>query len=115
MFANVNEEVGNIAGMVGQTPFDYNSEIYSMIRNLSETVIIPIAGIILTFVLCYELIQMILEKNNMADDVFCKGGISNARKSNTETAVNHLWLRIYPVHRGDVGLCKLNTHKLGII
>ena len=67
MFAHVNEEVGNIAGLVGQTPFDYNAEIYNMIRNLSELVIIPIAGIILTFVLCYELIQMILEKNNMAE------------------------------------------------
>ena len=67
MFAHVNDEVGNIAGLVGQTPFDYNSEIYNMIRNISELVIIPIAGIILTFVLCYELIQMILEKNNMAE------------------------------------------------
>ena len=67
MFAHVNDEVGNIAGLVGQTPFGYNSAIYNMIRTLSETVIIPIAGIILTFVLCYELIQMILEKNNMAE------------------------------------------------
>jgi len=67
MFAHVNDEVGNIAGLVGQTPFEYNSAIYNMIRTLSETVIIPIAGIILTFVLCYELIQMILEKNNMAE------------------------------------------------
>ena len=67
MFAHVNEEVGNIAGQVGATPFDYNSEIYHMIRNLSETVIITIAGMILTFVLCYELIQMILDKNNMAN------------------------------------------------
>ena len=49
------------------------------------------------------------------DDVFCKGGISNAQKSNTETAVNHLWLRIYPVHKGDVYLCKLNTDRLRII
>ena len=67
MFAHVNDEVGHIAGLVGQTPFDYNSAIYNMIRTISETVIIPIAGIILTFVLCYELIQMILEKNNMAE------------------------------------------------
>jgi len=67
LFNHVNDEVGNIAGLVGQTPFDYNSEIYSMIRNISEIAIIPIAGIILTFVLCYELIQMILDKNNMAE------------------------------------------------
>jgi len=67
MFASVNEEVGNIAVQVGASPFDWNSEIYGMIRSLSETVIIPVAGVILTFVLCYELIQMILEKNNMAN------------------------------------------------
>ena len=67
MFVHVNEEVGSITAQIGATPFDYNSEIYNMIRTLSETVIIPIAGMILTFVLCYELIQMILEKNNMAE------------------------------------------------
>jgi len=67
MFAHVNEEVGNIATQVGASPLDFNPEIYNMIRTLSETVIIPIAGIILTFVLCYELIQMILEKNSMAE------------------------------------------------
>jgi hypothetical protein len=67
MFNQFNDEVNDIATQVGATPFDYNSEIYNMIRTLSETVIIPIAGIILTFVLCYELIQMILEKNNMAE------------------------------------------------
>jgi len=67
MFAHVNDEVGNIATQVGASPLDFNPEIYNMVRTLSETVIIPIAGIILTFVLCYELIQMILERNNMAE------------------------------------------------
>ena len=67
MFEEVNREIGNIASQVGQTPQGWNSGVFSLIRTLSETVIIPIAGVILTFVLCYELITMIIEKNNMAD------------------------------------------------
>jgi hypothetical protein len=71
MYDTVNAEVGNIAANVGQTPAGWNPGIYSMIRTLSETAVIPIAGIILTFVLCYELIQLIIEKNNMHEfDVF---------------------------------------------
>lgn len=65
MFDNVNTQVGEIAGDVGMTPSAWNGNIFSMVRSLSETVIIPIAGIILTFVMCYELIQMVIEKNNM--------------------------------------------------
>ena len=67
MFNTVNTKVGEIAGEVGQTPFSWNSGVYSMIRNISETVIVPIAGVILTFVMCYELIQLVTEKNNMHD------------------------------------------------
>jgi hypothetical protein len=67
MYDRLNEQAGEIAGQVGQTPGDWNPGIFSMIRSLSEVVIIPVAGMILTFVLCYELIQMILEKNNMHD------------------------------------------------
>ena len=67
MFADVNEKVGTIASEVGQTPSGWNGSIYSMIRGLSENVIVPIAGIIITFVLCYELITMITEKNNLHD------------------------------------------------
>lgn len=67
MFDTVNTKVGEIAGEVGQTPLAWNSGVYSMIRNLSETVIVPIAGVILTFVMCYELIQLVTEKNNMHD------------------------------------------------
>ena len=65
MFTDVNDKVGVIASEVGQTPSTWNGSIYSMIRGLSESVIVPIAGIIITFVLCYELISMITEKNNM--------------------------------------------------
>jgi hypothetical protein len=67
MFDEVNTKVGEIATQVGQTPEGWNSGVFSLIRTLSETVIIPVAGIILTFVLCYELITMIIEKNNMHD------------------------------------------------
>lgn len=67
MFDNVNQKVGEIAGEVGMTPSAWNGGVFSMIHNLSETVIIPIAGVILTFVMCYELIQMVMEKNNMHD------------------------------------------------
>ena len=67
MFNTVNTKVGEIAGEVGQTPLSWNSGVYSMIRNISETVIVPIAGVILTFVMCYELIQLVTKKNNMHD------------------------------------------------
>ena len=81
LFDQVNDAVGDVAADVGKTPQDWNAGVFSMIRSLSDNVIVPIAGIILTFVLCYELISMITEKNNMHDDVCCKRCISNA--SNT--------------------------------
>ena len=67
MFDNVNQRVGEIAGEVGMTPSAWNGGVFSMIQSLSETVIIPIAGIILTFVMCYELIQMVIDRNNLHD------------------------------------------------
>ena len=67
MFTDVNDKTSTIASQVGQTPQAWNGSIFSMIRNLSDSVIIPIAGLIITFVLCYELISMITEKNNMHD------------------------------------------------
>ncbi len=67
MFDSVNEKVGEIAGQVGTTPQAWNSTVYNMVRNLSETVILPIAGLILAFVMTLELIQIITEKNNMHD------------------------------------------------
>ena len=66
-FDTVNTKVAEIAGEVGMTPSGWNGGIFNMIRSLSETVIVPIAGIILTFVMCYELIQLIVEKNNLHD------------------------------------------------
>ena len=67
MFGDVNDKVGTIAVEVGKSPSDWNNTIFSMIRNLSENVIVPIAGIIITFVLCYELINMLIERNTMHD------------------------------------------------
>ena len=65
IFTELNTQIGDISNQVSQTPEQWNSGVFSMIRNLSETVVIPIAGVILTFVVCYELIQMIVERNNM--------------------------------------------------
>jgi hypothetical protein len=67
MFNEVNDKVGEIAGQVGQTPQGWNAGIFDLVRTLSETVVIPVAGVILTFILCYELIHMVIEKNNMHD------------------------------------------------
>ena len=67
MFNDVNTKVGTIAGEVSQTPSSWNSSIFNMVKNLSENVIVPIAGMIITFVLCYELITMVMEKNNLHD------------------------------------------------
>ena len=67
LFDDVNTKVGTIATEVGRTPQSWNSSIFNMVRNLSENVIVPIAGLIITFVLCYELITVITEKNNMHD------------------------------------------------
>jgi len=67
LFDSVNRQVGEVATNIGQTPAEFMPGVFDMIRNLSNTVIVPIAGVILTFVMTYELIQMILEKNNMHD------------------------------------------------
>ena len=67
MFDSVNQQVGQIAGDVGTTPANFSPAIFSMIRNISESVILPIAGMVLTFIACYELIQMLIEHNNLAN------------------------------------------------
>ena len=67
IFDAVNGQVGEIATEVGTTPQNFSPAIFTMIRNLSENVIMPIAGIILTFIACYELIQLIISYNNLAN------------------------------------------------
>ena len=65
MFSDVNQKTSEIASQVGKTPQSWNSNIFSMIKGLSDNVIVPIAGIIITMVLCYELITMLTERNNL--------------------------------------------------
>lgn len=67
LFDNVNNQVGEIANQVGTSPAAWNAGVFSLIRQLSETVVLPIAGLVLTFVMCYELIQMIIDRNNLHD------------------------------------------------
>ena len=67
MFDSVNQRVGDIATQVGTTPAAFSPGIFGMFRNVSESVIVPIAGMILTFIACYELIQMIIDHNNLAN------------------------------------------------
>lgn len=66
-FDSVNNQVGQIATEVGQTPANFSPAVYNMIRTLSENVIMPIAGLILTFIACYELIQLVIGHNNLAN------------------------------------------------
>ena len=78
MFDSVNGQVGEIAVQVGKTPQAWNGTIYSMIQTLSENVMVPIAGVILAFVMTLELIQMVADKNNMRTP---KGSSRGARVS----------------------------------
>jgi len=65
LFGNLNQQIAEISTQVGSTPQAWNSGIHDMIRNLSQSVILPIAGMILAFVMTLELIQLVMEKNNM--------------------------------------------------
>ena len=67
LFDTVNTRVGEIAVQVGTTPAAWNAGVFSLIRQISEAVILPIAGLILTFVATYELIQMLIDRNNLHD------------------------------------------------
>jgi len=67
LFSDVNNQIGEVAVLAGTSPAAWDADIFSLIRQLSETVILPIAGVILTGIVCYELIQMIVEKNNLHD------------------------------------------------
>jgi type V secretory pathway adhesin AidA len=82
MFDSVNEKVGEAIVEVGKSPSAWNSSIFNMVQNLSETVMIPIAGVILAFVMTLELIQLVTDRNNLHDRVFCEGGFSNTSNIN---------------------------------
>lgn len=65
MFDSVNRQVGEIAADVSTTPAAFSPAVFALIRNVSESVIVPVAGLILTFIVCSELIQMIIDHNNL--------------------------------------------------
>lgn len=67
MFIDINDKVGAIATDVGKTPMGWNGQVFSFIKSINDSVIIPIAGLIITAVLCIELINMVMQKNNMHD------------------------------------------------
>lgn len=67
MFSDVNNKVATIATEVGKTPESWNSDVFSIILTLSRNVVVPIAGLVIAAVLTYELISMIVDKNNMHD------------------------------------------------
>ena len=67
MFDSVNQQVAGMTADIGMTPAEFSPGIFSLIQNISETAIMPIAGMILTFIACYELIQMVMEHNNLAN------------------------------------------------
>ena len=66
-FTNLNSKVGEVTNQLAQSPTSFEPGVFSMIRNISENVIMPIAGLILTFIACYELIQLIIAHNNLAN------------------------------------------------
>ena len=66
MFDSVNQQVGEIGEQVSLTPVEFSPEVFSMVQGVSESAILPIAGIFLTIMACYELIQMIIDHNNLA-------------------------------------------------
>ncbi|MGI6739835.1 MAG: VirB6/TrbL-like conjugal transfer protein, CD1112 family [Christensenellales bacterium] len=68
MFLDINDNVSLVASEVGKTPQSWNAEVFSFIKSINDTVVIPVAGIIITAVLCIELINMVMEKNNMHSD-----------------------------------------------
>ena len=67
MFDAVNRQVEDVATQVGTTPANFSPGVFGLVRGISESVIIPVAGIFLTFIACYELIQLIIEHNNLAN------------------------------------------------
>ena len=67
MFIDINDKVGAVATDIGKTPMGWNSEVFNFIKSINDSVIIPIAGLIITEVLCIELINMVMQKNNMHD------------------------------------------------
>ena len=104
LFDSVNTEVGEIATQVGTTPAGWNAGIFNMIRSLSENVIVPIAGVIITFVMCYELIQLNEYQNTVAfvyDSCKNPHGFGHQTSLQSHVAVFHIAL--YLLLRYQIG------------
>ena len=67
MLVDINDKVSTVAGEVGKTPSSWNSEVFTFIKSINTNVVLPIAAIILTAILCIELIQVVMRKNSMQD------------------------------------------------
>ena len=67
MLVDINDKVGTVAGEVGKTPSSWNSEVFTFIKSINTNIVLPIAAIILTAILCIELIQVVMRKNSMQD------------------------------------------------
>ena len=116
MFDSTNEQIGEIAGQVGLTPQAWNSGIFNMIQNLSETVVLPIAGAVLAFLMTLELIQLITDRNNLNDVdtwMFFKWVFKSAAAvlivSNTWTIVMGIFDAAQSVVNGAAGVMIGNT------
>ena len=116
MFDSTNEQIGEIAGQVGLTPQAWNSGIFNMIQNLSNNVILPLAGAILAIVMTLELIQLITDRNNLNDVdtwMFFKGVFKSAAAvlivSNTWTIVMGIFDAAQSVVNGAAGVMIGNT------
>lgn len=116
MFDSTNAQIGEIAGQVGQTPQGWNSGIFNMIQNLSNNVILPLAGAILAIVMTLELIQLITDRNNLNDVdtwMFFKWVFKSAAAvlivSNTWTIVMGIFDAAQSVVNGAAGVMIGNT------
>ena len=112
MFDQVNQKVGEIAGQVGTTPQAWNGGVFNMVRNLSETVIVPIAGAILAFVMTLELIQLIIDKNNLHDLdtwMFLKWIFKTASAILIVTNTWNIVMGVFDVAQGVVNNQRRNT------
>ena len=116
MFDSTNAQIGEIAGQVGQTPQGWNGGIFNMIQNLSNNVILPLAGAILAIVMTLELIQLITDRNNLNDVdtwMFFKWVFKSAAAvlivSNTWTIVMGIFDAAQSVVNGAAGVMIGNT------
>ena len=66
IMSNLSGLFDDVNTQVGTRPSNFEPRVFAMIEALSRNVVLPIAGVILTFIACYELIEMITQHNNMA-------------------------------------------------